>query len=67
MYWEPVPQLEVLKVRALDVGSKPLLLKEKLGVVASLLIICSYVGGGVYGKSVSTFPVCFDVDIFLFT
>lgn len=43
-----------------------LLLREKLGVVSSLLIVCSSSESRVYGKCVPAFPTHISVGLFLF-
>lgn len=39
-FWGPIPQVKVLNVGAVVMGSNPLLLREELGLVSSLLIVC---------------------------
>ena len=53
MFWGPVTQVEVLKDEVPDVGSKPLLLRERRGVLNSLLVVGHSAGDGVYGEIVS--------------
>ena len=56
--------MSVLKVGVEDVWYDPLLLREKLGVEGSLLIVWHCAKGRVYGESVSSFPLHFNADIF---
>ena len=62
--WGPVPQVASLKFGALDVWSKSSLLREKLAVGRSLLIIWHCAEDGFYDESVSVFPTHLNVDIF---
>ena len=58
--------MEVLKVEALDVQSKPLLLREKLRVWSSLQVLWLWARSGVYDECISAFPTHFYVGIFSF-
>lgn len=60
-------QVEVLKVEALDVQSKPLLLREKLRIWSSLQILWLWARSGVYDECISAFPTHFNVGIFSFS
>lgn len=52
VFWRLIPQVEALKVGALDMWSKPFALLRKAGVVVGFFpIVWSCVGGGIYGKS----------------
>lgn len=52
MFWKLVSQVQVLKVRASDVGLSPSLLRDKLGVVEFLPDCGSHAGGGAYSEIV---------------
>lgn len=58
-------QVEVLKVEALDVQSKPLVLRKKLRVWSSLQILWLWARSGVYDECISAFPTHFNVGYFL--
>lgn len=59
-------QLEVLKVEALDVQSKPLVLRKRLRVWSSLQILWLWASSGVYDECISAFPTHFNVGSFSF-
>ena len=50
--WGPTLQVEVLKVEALDVQSKPLLLREKLRVWSSLQVLWPWARNEVYDECI---------------
>lgn len=59
--WMPIPQGEVLEVETLDAGFRAFAVREKLGVVSSLLFVYHCARGGGYGESISAFPVWMQV------
>ena len=62
----PIPQVRVLKAGMQMWVTNPLLLRKKLGVGGSLLIIWCCVRDGIYGKCVSAFATHFDGGILSF-
>lgn len=64
MFWGLVSQVHVLRVEVPDVGFKPLVLREKLVFVSSLLIM-GCVGGWLHG-AIAASPARFSVGFFSF-
>lgn len=63
--WEPIPQVEVLKVRVLDVGFKPFTPKRKLGVREfPFNWMALSQGWSLCQECVTAYPAHFDVFFF---